>query len=138
MERKALIIFILLLSSLALLVLLQYGQQAQAPALSPTAGPAAAVSVKPYSALINLTGNTTQNVTVTPAPLPTEIGHTRSEASLSTPTPLPDQMTPTAMAPWEAMTPWLPVEAWDPVEAWGPSQKMAPMAEMTPMLPSIS
>jgi hypothetical protein len=128
MERKALVIFILLLSSLVVLALLHFNQEALAPAPSLTAGPTEAVSVKPYSALINLTGNATQNVTVTPTPVPTEIRYTQSTAQHSTPTPPPDQMTPTAMTPWE------PMEAWKPMDAMTPA---IPMGAMTPMLPHL-
>jgi hypothetical protein len=129
MERKALVIFILLLSSLVVLALLHYNQQALAPVPSPTTGPtpSTVVSVKPYSALINMTGNTTQNATVTPTPMPTEIKHTQSSTQHPTPTPPPNQMTPTAMAQWE------PMEAWKPMEAMTPAIQIGAMTPWQPM-----
>jgi hypothetical protein len=126
MERKALVIFILLLSSLVVLALLHYNQQALAPMPSPTTIPTAAVTAKPYSALIDLTGNATQNATITPSPVPTEVLYTQSTAQHSTPTPPPNQMTPTAMQPLE------PTEAWEPMKAMTPA---IPMGAMTPWQP---
>ena len=72
MDRKALVIFILLLSTLVVLFLLHNNQQALAPAPSPAAEPTAAVSVKPYSAMLDMAANATPNATAarpTPSPI---------------------------------------------------------------------
>ncbi len=126
MERKAFVIFILLLSSLAVLAIIHFGQQAPLPVPSPTASPITVVSVKPYLALENMANNTTRNATVTPTPTPaTQVKHTQSPAQQSTPTPQPYQMTPTAMPRWE------PMDAWDPMKPWDPARRMTPMPPLS-------
>ncbi len=131
MERKALVIFVLLLSALSLLVVLNYNQQAPATVPSPTVGPSPAgnATVKPYVAAAETAGNITQNATVTPAPKPAPVKYSQQPAPSPTPTPLP-QMTPTAMAPWA------PMKAWEPMDAWGPAEPMTPWAAMPTMAPA--
>ncbi|HTY90782.1 MAG TPA: hypothetical protein VMC84_06355 [Methanocella sp.] len=117
MDRKALAITILLLSSFVVLLLINQNQPATAPAVSPSATPAANAG-KPVIAMLNTSDIVPGpvNITATPSPAPTNVIHRKPAAPPSpTPSHAPSPTTSAAMEPWKPMPAWSPMPEASPL-----------------------
>ena len=129
MDRKALIVLIVALSSLALLTVLQLNQHASAPQPSPTISPTILLPSGPEPALLKLSENVsapenlTATLTTTPAArIDTATPLARVEASPSA------SPTPSLMPSPSGMTPWGPVSPMPPMQAWSPLPEASPLS----------
>ncbi|MDI6897847.1 hypothetical protein [Methanocella conradii] len=117
---------IVVLSSLAMLILLYFNQQAMAPLPSPTIIPTIEVPAGIKPAIVDLPENVTapENSTVTPSPTATinAGGSSRhiEAPPAPTPTPAPPTPTPAGMASWGPASPMPPMQAWSPMPRASP------------------
>jgi hypothetical protein len=118
MDRKALAILIVVLSSLVILVLVNLSQPPPFPIPSPTAP--TVEPVKPPIMMLNLSDSMAapQNATATPTPLPTVDRPLSSQSSHETPAPTAQPTpSPSALQPWVPAT---PMQAWSPMPVASP------------------
>jgi hypothetical protein len=119
MDRKALAVVIIFLSSLVVLLLLNVNKLAVAPVLSPTPHgttiwPSAAVTL---SAKINTSSaGEPINATVSPTVEPVaQVAYPPPETPKPSPSPEPSPSESVAMKPWQAMPAWSPMPEASPL-----------------------
>ncbi len=121
MDRKALAVVIIFLSSLVVLYLLNFNPPASAPAVSPspqahgtTIRPslAATLSAKVNTSNVSITENATASPTTEPV---AEVAYAPPQAHAAESSPSPQPTESVAMQPWQPMPAWSPMPKASPL-----------------------